>query len=355
MIHGIQISPSELVVKQQGASGGKLSFLKNNQLVEAKVLNVMGQDRAEVLIAGKRVIVKSPFLLKEGDILDLTVIRAKAPPVLKLVSAGESAVTGRMASLADLVSKLDFFPRTEKTGETKLLDILNTIALKSDKADEEFVPRLLERGGFLLEKKLLSLLRQNPDAVPHKNSPLPAVDNDLKARVLQLLESAGFRESPNAKTFSNIAAGIENVQILNSHSSDTGRYLIPFPVFADDAWSFGQLLIDLGAEASESGDNGDKEKVVNVSLLLNMSNLGALRADFSLFKKALSGSFKLSDETAVAFVRDLLPDLKERLAAKGYTVRNIVCEKASGEEVDCAAFAEQVISGEADDRLHVVI
>ncbi|MCK5097934.1 MAG: hypothetical protein KAR45_07510, partial [Desulfobacteraceae bacterium] len=247
-----------------------------------------------------------------------------------------------------LISKSNPFASLSKTDNKELLEILKSISLKSDKADKDFLPRLFNKSGILLEQKISTLINQGK-GLPSKHEIINFLKNDMKGYVLNQLHTSGNQNAGNIKAFSEFSAGIENFQTLNAQSSDSGKYLIPFPILSNDFFSFGQLFIDLG-DLKEKENKDNKDRVINISFLLNMSKLGDLRADFSIYKKAISGVFNLSSVEICDFVKNNLPQLKERLAKIEYMVHNIECKVASKEDVSptslIESFARDKVKGE---------
>ncbi|MCK5100590.1 MAG: flagellar hook-length control protein FliK, partial [Desulfobacteraceae bacterium] len=205
-------------------------------------------------------------------------------------------------------------------------------------------PRLFDKSGILFEQKLAYLLKQGKGQ-PLRHEILNILKNDIKGYVLNQLQSSGHQSAGNLKAFSEYSANIENFQTLNAQSSDTGKYLIPFPVFANDSFSFGQLFIDLGNYEEEKKQD-KKNRIINISFLLNMSELGALRADFSIYKKAISGVFNLSSMEICDFVKKNLFQLKNRLAKIEYLVHSIECRVASQGDISPTSFIESFTKDE---------
>ncbi|MCK5541260.1 MAG: hypothetical protein KAI40_01105 [Desulfobacterales bacterium] len=351
MITGIHISPSDLIIRKEVAKNAVFSSLKKNQKTDAKVLKVFSENKAQVLIAGKKVIIKSPFLLIEGEKLQVNVINEGKDQNFKIVPPEENKFSGKFISLIKLVSKSNPFAILAKTDNSELLEMIKSISLKSEKADKNFLPRLFDKSGILFEKKIATLFKQG-SALQLKSEFLNIFKNDIKGYVLSH-QSSDHQNAGNLKAFVEYATNIENFQVLNAQSSDTGKYLIPFPVFANETFSFGQLFIDLGNSEEKQKTKG-KDRIINISLLLNMSNLGGLRADFSIYRKAISGVFNLSSVEVCDYFKKMLPQLKENLAKIEYLVRNIECKVVSKKDVSPASFVESFVRGE-DNLLNIII
>jgi hypothetical protein len=351
VIGGIHISPSDIILRKETVKNSVFSSLKPDQKVDATVLKVLSENKALVLITGEKVIIKSPFLLTEGEKLQVNLLKEEENQPLRVVSSSESKISGKLASLIKLVSKSNPFASLSKADNTELLELLKSISLKSDKTDKNYLPRLLDKSGILFEQKAVDLLKQ-AKGIKLNQEVANILKSDIKGYVLNQLQSAASQNQGTLKVFSEYSANIENFQTLNAQSSDTGKYLIPFPVFANDSFTFGQLLIDLG-NSTEEKKQENKERVINISFLLNMSKLGALRADFSIYKKAISGAFNLSSKEVCDFVEAMLPELKERLAKIEYLVHNIECKVVLKEDLSSTSFIESFTQKE--DRVLSII
>ena len=338
MIAGIHISPSDLIIRKEAVKNAVFASLKENQKIDAKVLRVFSENKAEVLIAGQKVIIKSPFLLTQGAKLALNILKESENQTFKIIPPNDNKFSEKISALIRLISKSNPFMSLTKTENTELLGMLKSISLKSDKADKDFLPRLFNKSGILFEQKVSTLLKQSNNQSLRQEI-LNLFKNDIKGYVLNQLQTQDHHNAGNLKILSEYTSNIENLQILNAQSSDTGKYLIPFPVFANDSFSFGQLLIDLG-DPEKKGKKGDKDRIINVSFLLNMSKLGGLRADFSIYKKSISGVFNLSSVEVCDFVKTKLSQLKENLTQREYLVRNIECKVASKEEISPTSLVE---------------
>lgn len=77
--------------KSRGAGKGETLALKDNQLLEARVLKVMSQTQAMLLIDGKKLTATTRMPLSENDILQLKVTRTESGQVLKILEQQAAA------------------------------------------------------------------------------------------------------------------------------------------------------------------------------------------------------------------------------------------------------------------------
>ncbi len=289
--------------------------------------------------------------------------------------------------------------------KTTMKNLFMSAALKSDKADVNFLPQLLQKSGILMEKKLSDMVKNalsssqksgvqksatsasdipqnrilkanspltsnssltsnnsltsNSSLIPDSStvqdkSPLPnpanLVQEDIKGAVLNFIASSAFEASEplsvqDVHVFTGFIKNLENVQLLNSHLSESGKYIIPFPMFSNDQFSFGQMMIDLGQKDKDNGSPRENS-LLRVSLFLEMTNLGPVRADFSVLKDNITGGFQVSDEETANFFKLMLPELKERLQTHGYNVHRVECRVVEPEKLSEKSIINELLKSE---------
>ncbi|MEA2060981.1 MAG: flagellar hook-length control protein FliK [Thermodesulfobacteriota bacterium] len=399
MIKGIDILSSDVKLRPEANEKSVLSFLKKNDIVEARVLKLIPPSKAELLIAGKKVVADTSVFLKQGDTIQLKFTPEKNLQILKLVSPSNRDVPSAAALLGALtkagpfshlqnlfggltdvtktsiqenLQSIPFFSEMkadpslmgERAGQTgKMLQQLGEklleLALKSEHADKGFLPRVLNQSGLLHERNLSRLLFNPPSVlgkeslaagkdVPVSGKELPEKFSnlDLKAFVLKSLAGDTGKDPVLIRSLKGFAETIEKFQVLNHHTSDTNRYLIPFPVFADDLLGSGQLFLDLGKAARERDKK--ESRLIKLSILLNMSFLGAVRVDGSVLNKEISGVFKVSSEDMVKFVKSHISNLKKALLKQGFTLTSMECRMAASVELEENALFNMVLKEDQD-------
>lgn len=259
-------------------------------------------------------------------------------------------------------------------------NLLMSVALKSGKTDVDFLPRLLQKSGILMESKLADMLKSpaslsteiysnsasdspkvsSPLSYPTPPSPSSFIQEDIKGAVLNFIANSGFEASESLSlndihSFQEFVQNLENVQLLNSHLSESGKYIIPFPLFSGDQFSFGQLLIDLGNKDKDDEKGSSKENsLLKVSLFLDMTNLGPVRADFSVLKNNITGGFQVSDQETANFFNSMLSELKERLQTHQFNVHKIECRMVEPEKLAEKSIINELLKSE-DHGLSLMI
>lgn len=352
MISGIHISTSEMVL-QPGDTRKKLPNFIKGQTLLATVLSRSSKGNAQLLINGQKIMAKTPMLLTQGQEVELKVLQAKDEVVLKLINPVQKTTTGQLSSLVGFFSKkgiaADIIGAKSKNAEM----LLHELALKSDKTDPAFLPRLMQKNGMALENKFAKLFADHQTLPEIKLALENLLKQDLKGTILKDILALQVTGSDSAKSVSGFIETIESFQLLNHGNSDSGRFLLPFPVFSDGSFQFGQLLIDTGEKASKEGK--DSENLVRISFLLHMTRLGPLRADFSILKKDITGQFLFEDDDTCDYARSMLGDLKKRLTGLEYNVHRLECKTAQKEEIQESCLLESLMKTSGDQVLNIVI
>ncbi len=379
MIHGIPTQSSDLSIGKEKYGKSIPSLSENTQLEknptgDVKTVETTPSDTNSGLVfsGGKA----NELSVTAGSIVDL------------LLKDGE----GLMKIIAPFFSESGDGLQLEKSGGEILTslktlypqksilnirDLILSFSLKSDKPDHEFIPRLLEKSGFLFEKKIFNFLHgeisdaENKDAGKSDSSQrrltkTPFFDmksitdsglqkiaeQDLKASILKLMSDSELKSDTLLHSLKDSSEVIEKFQVLNSHSSESGRYLIPFPVFFNGSLNFGQLFFKLGD--TNKGKKQKKQRIIKVSLLLTMSELGHLRADMALLKNEISGMIQVENHEICTFVKKMLPEFKSRLNKQDFHVLKMDCEVAAPEKLGYTVFLDDILQNQ-DGGLNIVI
>lgn len=326
MIFGIQIDSPESKLQRTPGKSLSLQDVKTGELIRARVLELLPLGKVRIMVAGQKLIAKTDLPLTPGTDLFMEVTREKETISFKPVSSTSSLSSSlrpvRGESLAGLLSRInEYLPNLGKSRVPEIREILNSLALKSGSRDDQFIPRLLENLGLTLEKKISARVLDSPKGAARSMMD-QIIKQDLKAAVLHLL--ATEKGDSDSRPLKGISATLENLQHLNTQTGESNRFLLPFPVFSGDTFDFGQLFVNTGEQGK------DKEnRVIKIAFLMHMTELGGVRADFSIYKKEITGRFMLEDQSICEYIRSLIPQLNERLLSIGYKAGKIDCKVAS--------------------------
>ena len=472
---GVGMILSDLLKAGALGKAGSTHLQGKSGVLEARVIRLLSASKAELLIQGRKVTAElgDEVQIKKGDFLQLqqeekgalSITQVKAdlprgaqdpnpgidnPP--RLISSENLSPSGmKEGTWGTLRETLNFFvkapnspinalvtlakhldasrwalpPGSDLSSHPKIstnelqnsfIESMHQVALKSDQADLNLIPRLLEQGGMLLEKKLANL--KSDPSIPifpsEKGRFLDPKENlewDLKSIAMKLIEqdpdheshradnpvkgdpikSDGGKtdtvnvdgpktdlakgepgnvdgtkadavkgESGNTEPFKGFLQTLEKVQLLNSHLSDSGKYLVPLPIFSGGQFSFGQLYFDMGGK--EDGDGEGKrstsQRILNVSLFLDMSALGPIRADFSMLDNYISGVFQVTDPEVSDLFHRMLPELTKNLQRHDYQIKGISCKLVPPKNLNEHTLINDLIQDQSistDGSLNVII
>lgn len=323
--------------------------LKPGRIVDAKVLDVT-QNRVQLLVGGQKLTVSTQLALTRGMDIPMKVVRSQDGIVLKPVPTPSTPVSTQTTAFQS-VSPAKIFQGLSALSQTReplLNDILTGLSLKSGVRDDQFLPKIIENMGLGFEKKLAAGLEDAPDKKTVAHVIKQLADQDLKAAALSL----STREGDPGKTsvLKHISDALDNFAQLNVKSGDSGqnqdgaRFLLPFPVWQEDGFDFGQLMVDMG----KAGAANTEKKMLSISFLLNMTALGPLRADFSILDKTITGRFLLENQATCDYLTLKISELRQRLSGIGYQAGNIDCQVARPEQI---APASLILSMKAPDNM----
>jgi hypothetical protein len=87
--------------------------------------------------------------------------------------------------------------------------------------------------------------------------------------------------------------------------------------------SFGQLFWDFGHQRKAKSKRS--EGLLSIAFLLDLPRWGALRADFSLYKKTLAGHFAVAASALKIMIDRQLPHLTQKLRENSFDVKRMTC------------------------------
>lgn len=191
-----------------------------------------------------------------------------------------------------------------------LMHALGDVSLKSENPQPDFIRNLVRNSGMSWENKLVDAIGK-----PDEMLMIASQSDDIKGILLDALSDSSVLPPDVGKTLEAALDSIENLQILNRISvSDGGVFVLPFPVFSDGTFTFGRIFFDF----SDRQDKESKEKPFRVSVLLDMTALGKIRADLSFMKKSVSGSVIVESESSRQIFAENLPELEQKLVSQGF-------------------------------------
>ncbi len=369
-------------------SGNRENTLRSllGQGEKSKVVNAQVVSRsqarglASILVKGQEVTVKTDAGLTPGQEIRIRIGLQDKGIAMELLPSGNmqagkeaSAEIGKFQEMSALLDgKAPLSPK-EKTitallfsqslsrarnlsrmfsgKESALEKIFSALSLKSDVPDKDFLPKLVSFGGLLFEKKMASALENKGIDSFRKMLPL-IVQQDAKGTALETLHQA-IERGTSSSHGSGFSDTMESVQIVNSHTSESGRYFLPFPIAHPQGFRLGQLFVDLGGKQGKASQK--ERKNIRIAFLLDMTEMGHVRADFSILDRAVTGRFLFENAESCAYADSMIPKLRESLARAGFHAAGIDCVLAAPREVDPGIFMDACVEQVSDSEVHIVL
>jgi len=359
MISSILVSSADFTIDKKNGAKKWLSHLKTGQVIDAKVEKVLSLHHAELLVQGRKLLAKTYVPLKEGEKILLGVSKRGTEQIFKLIETRGKNLSAlnqvlskaldhsdpyeilskilRSTNLADLEKEM---PLHRKTLFTLLAKQTKEISLKSDNADQNFLKSLIKNSGLTWENRLFAnYISKGALSKEHMKS---IFESDLKAIAMKLMSGVDNEEGKANLNLKNFVEGIEKLQILNRYAfEESGRYLLPIPVLFDERLRFGQMLLELGH--NEKKNKSGSDRLIKLSFLLEMSNMGNICADFSIFKNRASGIFKVANNDIRIFFEKNIPKLVNKLNKQNFKIQDIRCQVISQEAVNSISFIDKMI------------
>ena len=316
---------------QPGPDSQSLPKLFKNEIVQGKVLKSFALNTVLLLIKGRKVMAKTHVPLAEGRVLPLKVEEISSTPTLRLlgtkfpdkgpvdISIVKSAIKENLWGALFENIHLYGLP---KGASSLLRELMNELSLRLFlKPPPELLRIIIDHSGLSWESKLRRLLINKKGGGDNLNR---LIEGDLKGLISRFLALKG-EEEVFLKRFLTV---IKEIQLLNRPGPEQDRKIfLPIPMqFPDGPFTVGQLLIHLPQKGKdEYGRQKNGKDFFRITFLLDLSNLGPLRADVTLRAKEIEGQFLLTNKEAKFVIEEGIPVFIERMEERGFSIRCIEC------------------------------
>ena len=324
------VSSSKISLQPSDNATSHPKFVEN-EIVKGKVLKSSSLKNVLLLIKGKKIMAKTHMPLKEGSVIFLKVEEVDPNPVLKLLGTinekndtinTSMILTGLKKNLwKTIVENIDHCILSDN--DKKLFkELMDDISKKLyQKPNPDLLRELIDKSGIGWESKLREIITSKTNYSKAEINEL--ITGDLKgfgSKFISLMEGEN-------DLFKRFVSTIKNLQLLNQSGLEQERKIfIPIPFqLPDGLFTIGQLLIHL-YENNKDGDGSKKDKDhFGISFLLEMSNLGPLRADLVVRQKQINGRFLVVEEKSKNIIEKQLPSLIKALEKRGFTIPHFEC------------------------------
>jgi len=318
-----------------------------NEVVEAKVLRLLSQNKALLIIKGKQVVAKTQIPLQEGRTFYL--ITDSVSPILSLKPLGFSHslffspnISLVLSAIKEnlwgaIIGKKNALALPEKT-ILHLRTLIQELSLAPfTRITPEFLKRFIEKSGLNWEAKLKKAI--------HRKAIHPEDIRKLAAGDLKGLASKLMALDKKNKPLEHFISFIKHVQLLNQKDSHQGiKCFIPIPVqYTDSDFTVARLLIQLpGKNSNKSGKLKQGQIPVRISLYMELTYLGPIYTEVFLMGKKVTGKFILIKPEAQMLIEEKIPELIDQLKEKGYTASNIICSVVDPDFIEQTLMADLI-------------
>lgn len=177
------------------------------------------------------------------------------------------------------------------------------------------------------------------------------LEHDLKALLAKLM-GPGTEGSSHLQKLQSV---IEKIQLLSREGLEQGgKIYIPLPVqLSDGFFSVAELLLQLPSWEEAQREGGKPvDEAFRATLLLNMSRLGPVRAEFVLRGETIEGMFLVAEHKTKEILEKSLYLLMDALADRGFMLQQVGCFVRDPETVTQSLLQE--IIPEAENSIYLV-
>ena len=338
---------------------GKTPGFAENEIVKGKVLKVLDSETVILLINERNFTAKTRISLKTGDILALKVKELLPVPVLRTM--GIQYARPEAANISVILSALkenlwkSVFEKintgggsaTEKALWSQILEDLPRELLNEGRP--ESLLKMIDRSGIFWEAKLKKVSEQK--SVDGKQI-RQLIDSDLKGLLSRLISKTEGEDLLAGRLLS----AVKNLQILDRlRLEQDQKIFFPLPVqLPDGHFIIIQLLFQLPLKEKEDSEkSAGGRHPLKISVLLELSRLGPIRADFTVKGKTIDGMFRIASRDTLELVENAIPAFVKNLEDKEFTIQHIGC-LLKEQEIVSQPLVQEMIQ-EADCNIDMVV
>jgi len=302
-----------------------------NEIVDGKVIKSFSSDRCLLFIKGRKIMARTHIPLHEGEALSLKVTEILPRLILKIM--GVQLPQPHSINVSIIFSAIEenlwesLFTNIHRLGLSEedrvlLARLMNDLSLRSDSTlSPDLLKSLIDKSGLGWEAKLRKIITQKTFRENHFNK---IVGEDLKG----LLSKTMALKEPGDTLLNRVVATIKNIQLLNHIGLEQQRKIfLPIPFqFLNGCCVAGQILIHLPPkEGKNQVKKSIDQTVFRITFLLELSELGPLRADLAIRGEEIGVKFLLTREVSKLLMEKNLPFFINRLNAKGFSISHMEC------------------------------
>ena len=309
----------------------------SGELLEGRIIKRISQERYLVDIKGKTLSAQTSLLLDEGMKVMLQVMKLHPLPILKILDMVKGDNKSELSTLIKLIRDNPLKEtymilqngKALSEDEKRLMELIEDVSERIySEGNRNVLKDIFRKIGFNYEKRLKELIISN-----NQDSILTTLNDNIKGIALRLL-----KDGLNNKAYQELNSLILNVQLLNITAIQReGIIFLLLPMLINGNIRLGQLLIDTGKKET-SEEKG--EYPIRVLFLLEMSNLGPIKAELSVFDRRIRCIFFVSDSKVRTLLDEELDELKKRFIKSGFIPEQVQCIILKEQEIIRPLFFE---------------
>lgn len=337
---------SNLIFRIQN-TGKSLPLLSIGEIVEAEIIEKLGDNNVLVSVKGRRIVAGSTLNFKRGERINVRVDQtgphiilrpaqttdaARIPHNLASTSARfhpgalidlfvEAAQIFDPESMGDLALRLD--PKQVET----IHNLLQSLILSKSSLNNSFFKGYLYTFGYLMEKELSRALDKKfgraaafKQASQNVKGVLLTLKNDLQ-NIIKNGEAPGTEKI--LKYVDSSLNTIEEHQVTNIILQEREQgYLFHIPILSQDGLGLAEVILKFDDSASRKKKG---RHIGNVVFLLSMDALGDICVEAKIEAGGIGCEIICENQNIHDFIVPFLHEIKERLSDIGYTVQYITC------------------------------
>jgi hypothetical protein len=363
--------PSRLILQGKSSQGKILPFTKD-EVVQGRVIRQTPPNQVLLLFGEEQVTARTSVPLRSGQIAFFKVEQVSPQCVLKLVeprivdpygvdgllttnALRESPYKSLIKILAPLMRSVEgsAVPKVPNM-LVQWWNLLSRISFPPEQAVHhgQFLKSFIQGSGMTWEHKLRSFILSEFQSTNNLDA---LIGRDLKGLALKSLADSVANKFVSAEAISKFVDSLEQFQLLNVSRLEGQRQLFfTIPLQFQDQFGFGELLIDLPQEGEDEGSDEEGDKVLRVSLLLRMSCLGPVRADVSVFQKAIRVGFLVCEEETQSLFNNYAGRLKDQLERHGFDLQEVTCRLQEASVLTQTSLVEDLLDSE-EHQINLIV
>ncbi len=323
--------------------------LSVNEVVEADVLEKVGDRKLLILLKTAKILADSEIPFKVGEKITVKVERLHPRVVLRFIQNPEKL---QDSGIADYVRFYRSNPKAvcafflelskvfnqEGLGEVALhlgkenieniQNLLGSLVISKETLNDKlFLRNYIYKFGYLMEKGLKNYINKGLFKTANLNDSSQSLKGlliNMSDKLKLLMENRNLSAVEKLSDFINTSLKmIESHQVINYLFQEyEGKYMFQIPILFTEKMGFAEIFVKFGDRNSEGRE---QQKQKSIIFLLHMDALGDIVIDAKIIEKNISCILKCNDNNLRNFILPFLDNLRKKLKDLKYKVDYLEC------------------------------